>query len=362
MSKPVNGRPALSDEVKKRLKPLIIELRRTLEELERELRRLGLDGSKDRPVPVEMLSYLTDQEREIRAELEAILSKEQESIGSFAGALEAVRREAAYTHLNRLVGLKCLELRSHLVIEGERTEAVTCRQEFGGRSKWLWTLRSRESRYRHGAQAEELLWREGLLQACAAVTQEIGVLFDPADPYAKVWPSFRTLRAVVDRLNELPEDAFRTDELLGWVYQYFQTEEKEKVTAGESFTQKLKKTKKITGRISQPSPPCTRAATCDFLLQNSIGAYWMEMYPIRAPKKPAYYVPRHATHPSLPQPLKEWKGPPMAAAFPVVAFDLLAPALRRGAPDGGARAPAQGLVGARRTDGPRHPRKQPARH
>lgn len=330
MSKPVNGRPALSDEVKKRLKPLIIELRRTLEEdLERELRRLGLDGSKDSPVPVEKLSYLTDQERAIRTELEAILAKEQESIGSFAGALEAVRREAAYTHLNRLVGLKCLELRSHLLIEGERTEAVTCRAEFGGRSKWLWTLRSRESRYRHGAQAEELLWREGLLQACAAVTEEIGVLFDPADPYAHVWPSFRTLRMVVDRLNELPEDAFRTDELLGWVYQYFQTEEKEKVTAGESFTQKLKKTKKYTGPdIATYTALYTERYMVDFLLQNSIGAYWMEMYP-DSPAKEAwqYYVTPATPHTRLPKPLKEWKllDPAMGSGhFLVVAFDLLA--------------------------------------
>lgn len=330
MSKPVNGRPALSDEVKKRLKPLIIELRRTLEkDLERELRRLGLDRSKDSPLPVEMLSYLSAQEREIRAELEAILAKEQESIGSFAGALEAVRREAAYTHLNRLVGLKCLELRSHLVIEGERTEVVTCRAEFGGRSKWLWTLRSRDSRYRHGSQAEELLWREGLLQACAAVTQEIGVLFDPADPYAKVWPSFRTLRAVVDRLNELPEDAFRTDELLGWVYQYFQTEEKEKVTAGESFTQKLKKTKKITGTdIATYTALYTERYMVDFLLQNSIGAYWMEMYPdSRAKEAWQYYVTPATPHTRLPKPLKEWKllDPAMGSGhFLVVAFDLLA--------------------------------------
>jgi len=330
MSNPINGRPALSDEVKKRLKPLIIELRRMLEEdLERELRRLGLDGSKPAPTPVEKLSYLTDQERAIRAELEAILAKEQESTGSFAGALEAVRREAAYTHLNRLVGLKCLELRGHLIIEGERTEAVTCRAEFGGRPKWLWTLRSRQSQYRHGAQAEELLWREGLLQACAAVTEEIGVLFDPADPYAQVGPSFRALRAVVDRLNELPEDAFRTDELLGWVYQYFQTEEKEKVTAGESFTQKLKKTKKYTGPdIATYTALYTERYMVDFLLQNSIGAYWMEMYPdSRAKEAWQYYVTPATPHTRLPKPLKEWKllDPAIGSGhFLVVAFDLLA--------------------------------------
>jgi hypothetical protein len=234
-----------------------------------------------------------------------------------------LRREAAYTHLNRLVGLKCLELRGHLVIDGEPTEAVTCRHEFGDRSRWLWTLRDRDRRYRYGEEAEELLWREGLTRACEAVTTEIRLLFDPADPYAQVWPSHKTLRAMVDRLNQLPEDTYRTDELLGWVYQYFQSEEKEQV-----FEDVRTKKKKIGGAdIVAVTQLYTERYMVDFLLQNSLGARWMEMYPDSPVNASwSYYVTPATPHHRPPKPLKDWTilDPCVGSGhFLVIAFDLL---------------------------------------
>jgi hypothetical protein len=124
----------LQEAVKKSLRATVLALRQLLEDdLARELKRLGIDAARDDVIPVSKLSYLTDRERAARAALDAALAKERVRTGGFAAAVEAVRREAAYTHLNRLVGLKCLELRGHLVIDGEPTETVTCRPEFGGR-------------------------------------------------------------------------------------------------------------------------------------------------------------------------------------------------------------------------------------
>lgn len=265
----------LDDRVKRQLKTTVLELRRLLEQdLGRELRRLGIDAGKKAPTPVEELAYLQDDEREARRALDVALAREREAAASYREAVEALRREAVYTHLNRLVGLKCLELRGHLTIGGERAEAVTSRAEYGGRPKWLWTLRDREARYRHGEEAEELLWREGLKQACAAVSAEIHFLFDPEDPYAQVWPSHRALQQTVDALNALPEEAFRADELLGWVYQYFQAEEKDRV-----FEQARTRKKKIGGADIIPVTQLyTERYMVDFLLQNSIGRRWMEMY------------------------------------------------------------------------------------
>jgi hypothetical protein len=245
----------------------VVDLRSRLEEdLGRQLRRLGLDTAKAEPVPVDRLAYLTPEEVAAREALDAVLAKERAASPGYASAVDAIRREAAYTHLNRLVGLKCLELRGHLVIEGEPTETVTGRPEYGGRPKWLWTLRDRESKYRHGEDAEEILWREGLTLACAAVTREIRILFDPADPYARVWPSHRILREVVDALNGVPEEAFRADEVLGWVYQYFQTDEKERVFEAVR-TQK----KKISGADIVPVTQIyTERYMVEFLLHNSL--------------------------------------------------------------------------------------------
>jgi len=315
---------SLSDAFKKQLKSTVVELRRLLEEdIGRELRRLGIDPSKSALVPIEDLKYLTDVDREARQALDAALAKEMETAGEYRSAVEALRREAAYTHLNRLVGLKCLELRGYLVIEGERTEAVTCRPEFGGRPKWLWSLRDRESKYRHGEEAEELLWREGLERAYVSVSEEIGILFDPNDVYAQVWPSHRALRDTVNALNGLPEDAFRADELLGWVYQYFQSEEKDRV-----FEELRTKKKKIDWQdIVAVTQIYTERYMVDFLLQNSIGARWMQMYPnLDAKTRWPYYVAPATPHTRAPKPLKEWRilDPCLGSGhFLVVAFDLL---------------------------------------
>jgi antitoxin component of RelBE/YafQ-DinJ toxin-antitoxin module len=315
----------LADATKKRLKSLTIELRRLLEEdLGKQLKRLGIDPGKSAPVPVANLSYLTEEEQAIRYALDAVVTKEQAMAGRYSIAVETLRREAAYTHLNRLVGLKCLELRGHLRIEGELTEVVTCRPEYGSRSKWLWTLREREKKYRYGEDAEELLWRDGLIQACAAITTEIRVLFDPEDPYAQVWPSHKALCETVDKLNELPEEAFRADELLGWIYQYFQSEEKARV-----FEEARTKKKKITWQDIVPVTQLyTERYMVDFLLQNSIGTRWMEMYPDSDAKADwPYYVTPATPHTRSPQPLKEWRilDPCVGSGhFLIVTFDLLA--------------------------------------
>lgn len=93
---------ALADATKKRLKSLTIELRRLLEEdLGKQLKRLGIDPGKPAPVPVANLSYLTEEEQAIRHALDAVLIKEQAMGGSYSIAVESLRREAAYTHLNR---------------------------------------------------------------------------------------------------------------------------------------------------------------------------------------------------------------------------------------------------------------------
>ena len=124
----------LTADVKRQLKSTVLALRHALEDdLGLQLKRLGLDPGRRQPVAVEKLGYLNDRERKARQALDAVLAGEGTADDGYAGAVEALRREAAYTHLNRLVGLKCSELRGHLGIEWEPTETVTCRPEYGDR-------------------------------------------------------------------------------------------------------------------------------------------------------------------------------------------------------------------------------------
>lgn len=314
---------ALPDEVKKNLKSIVLELRHLFEgDLGLGLKRLGIDAETGKVTPAgdPALHYLTAEEREARSSLDAVLAKEAAMTKDVPEAVRALLREAAYTHLNRLIGLKCLELRGHLAIDGERTEIVTQRSDYGDLSKYLWTLRSRDARL---LGDPELLWREGLLRACTAASAELGVLFDPEDPYAQVWPSHKALAQAVRTLAELPESAFRTDELLGWVYQYFQSEEKDRV-----FAEVRTKKKKIAWADIVPVTQLyTERYMVDFLLQNSIGARWMEMYPdSRAKEAWLYYVEPATPHAREPRAVKEWTllDPCCGSGhFLVVAFDLL---------------------------------------
>lgn len=315
---------ALPDEVKKNLKSIVLELRHLFEgDLGLGLKRLGIDVETGKVTPADepALSYLTAEERETRSSLDAVLAKEAAMTKDVPEAVRALLREAAYTHLNRLIGLKCLELRGHLAIGGERTEVVTQRSDYGDLSKYLWTIRSKDARL---LGDPELLWREGLLRACTAASAELGVLFDPEDPYARVWPSHKALMQAVRTLAELPESAFRADELLGWVYQYFQTEEKDRVFAELKTT----KNKKISWSDIVPATQLyTERYMVDFLLQNSVGARWMEMYPdSRAKEAWLYYVEPATPHAREPRAVKEWTllDPCCGSGhFLVVAFDLL---------------------------------------
>ncbi len=317
------GHP-LDDRTRRSLKTLVLDARRELEEdLTRQLRRLGIDARRDRPTPVEELSYLTPAEVEARWKLDALVEREQTVTRRFGPAVTSVLREAAYTHLNRLLGLKCIEARGLLLVDGERTEAVTPRPEYGDRPRLLWSLRDADPGYRHGDEAEERLWRDGLERAFSAVTDQIRLLFDPRDPRGLVWPSHRTLVRMVERLNELPEAVYRTDETLGWVYQYFQSEEK-----GRVFEVARTRRSKIQWHDLIPATSLyTERYMVDSLLQNSLGSLWLEMYPdSEVAAGWPYHVPAATPRTRPPKPVGTWRVLDPACGsghFLVVAFDLL---------------------------------------
>ena len=83
---------------------------------------------------------------------------------------------------------------------------------------------------------------------------DIKILFDPDDEYSIIMPTLNTLRECIRALNEeIPEDSFKEPELIGWVYQYFQTEEKNRVL--KRFAQKRKRSKAMILSLPHPFTP-----------------------------------------------------------------------------------------------------------
>src|SRR6266511_530917 len=121
------------------------------------------------------------------------------------------------------------------------------------------------------------VWRETLRRAWQSMSEHVRVVFDPDSEYGQVFPLQPTLTKVIDTLNapEIPSDTYAEDEVWGWMYQYYNTEEKDAVY------EKLRK----SGKLERPDE--LAAATClyterymvDFLVQNTLGTLWVKMHP-----------------------------------------------------------------------------------
>ncbi|PKN29028.1 MAG: hypothetical protein CVU64_10380, partial [Deltaproteobacteria bacterium HGW-Deltaproteobacteria-21] len=268
-------------ESKDKVKAWVPKVRKVVEEdIAAQLERLGIrPGGK--AVPIEKMS-LADEAKSIRIRLQALLDRETLSEGNVKRGYEAVRREIAYTFLNRLLGLKCMESRRLLYLtppgnpDGipEETEIITP-VPGQAKSRYLRDLRAAGgSRYKYATDAEEILLRDGLTAAFRQITKEIRILFDPDHEYSYLWPTHACLLRIIEMINnDLPVDAYRARDFLGWVYQFFNREEKKKV---RDENKGIPQTSYQLAVMNQFYTPPWIVKT---LVDNTLGRLWLQMHP-----------------------------------------------------------------------------------
>jgi hypothetical protein len=280
---------ALSERLKEAVRSWVPKVRKALDdEFEAQLERLGLRRN-GRHVPLDRMNLPTASVG-VRARVEALVARESLSEGTPERGYDNVIRELTYTLLNRLVGLKAMEVRKLLYLTPpgdmsaapEETEAIT---PVAGqaRSRYLRDFRAaRGSRYRYEDDAEEALLRDGLTSAFGQVTSEIRILFDPEHEYACVWPTHAALTNVLRLINEgLPADAFRAQDFLGWVYQFFVGRAKE----GEPESEKDRVRRETKGiprssyELSVINQFYTPSWVVKVLVDNTLGRFWLQMHP-----------------------------------------------------------------------------------
>ncbi len=283
---------ALSDTHKEAVKSWVPKVRRVLEkDIKEQLKRLGiLDSGK--PKDLESMN-LSPEAQATRRRVEALLQRDSAAEGSAKRGYDNVLRELTYTALNRLVGLKAMEARGVLYLpppgagEGaapEQTEVIT---PIPGqaRSRYLRDFRSAGgSRYKYEDDAEEVLLRDGLVSAYRYINQEIRLLFDPDHEYACVWPTHACLVKVIESINkELVEDAYRAADFLGWIYQFFNREEKKRVRDENKGTPRSSYELSVINQFYTPS------WVVKTLVDNTLGRLWLQMHPdsaLRATEPP----------------------------------------------------------------------------
>jgi hypothetical protein len=280
----------LSDPHKEAVKGWVPRLRRILDDdFKAQLKRFGF--SRDGRHTAEDRLTLPAAILPIRRKLAALIERDTKGEGTAQRGFDAVVREHSYTLLNRLVGLKAMETRGLLFLRPpgqaaaapEATEVITP-VEGQAYSRYLRDFRAAGgSRYKYEADAEATLLREGLMSAFRQVNEEIRTLFDPDHDYACLWPSFAALQQTITSINtDLPAAAYRAPDFLGWVYQFFNRDEK-KLIRDEN-----KGTPRSSYELSVINQFYTPLWVVKVLVDNTLGRLWLQMHPESslAPKGP----------------------------------------------------------------------------
>jgi len=113
-----------------------------------------------------------------------------------------------YTIVNRLAALRCMEVRDFV------DEEVTVFKQ-NGLTPAAETL----------VNEEFLLEDEAILEAyhraCDTLAEEIEILFDRSSALSLIDPDDDTYEELCKMLDEVPDEVWRADDVLGWVYEYY---------------------------------------------------------------------------------------------------------------------------------------------
>lgn len=190
--------------------------------------------------------------------------------------------EVAYTWFNRFVALRYMEVNDYLpthirvfsdASNNFKPEILTnvLHLDLPGLDK------AKVSELLHSNQTEDL-YRYLLLTQCNALNELLPEMFERMGAYTEMLLPNNILKTegVIGRLvKEIPEEDFRDAvQIIGWLYQYYNTEPKQAVFDG------LKKNVKIT---KENIPAATQLFTPDwivrYMVENSLGRLWLESHP-----------------------------------------------------------------------------------
>jgi hypothetical protein len=189
----------LDKEEREHLEDVVTEMRERVEDnAEFQLTQKGLD---DEPEDVDSLDEDTQQLVEA-IELEAVDGE------TWSEAFDQYVTGVGYTIVNRLAALRCMEVRGFI------DEEVTVFKD-NGLTPAAETL----------VHEEFLLEDEAILEAyhnaCDDLAEEIEILFDRSSAYSLIDPDDDTFEELCVKLDSVPDEVWRADDVLGWVYEYY---------------------------------------------------------------------------------------------------------------------------------------------
>ena len=241
----------------------VLDIRRLIQQaFDNRFSRMGL--RKEAATPVEQIPA---EHQEKRVKLEEIMQSHlKETGGNYAVARQATINECVFTLFNRIAAIKVMEAKELF------PEIITRRKENAGRSfehnAWL-----EEHPEERGAE------REGLKHFLNDQFDRLGEhipLYRSDYPYALL-PTADELNEIIEKFNAVEEDAdcgedvWKGDDILGWLYENFNAVEKAALKQSGDKTE--------YDKVSLQSQVYTPAWVVKFLVDNTLGKAYLEMYP-----------------------------------------------------------------------------------
>lgn len=225
------------------------------------LGRMGITATVLQP-----LENLSQQFHLDRIRIEDVFENFAAETGSVADAYEKLVEELTFTLFNRLAALKVMEA------HGLNSPILTRSSQHGDRSfaHFLWLEQNPEGRN------EE---QEGLLPFIEEQLNTLSAdipLFSPQYPY-HLLPTAIELRDIIDAFNavekdeQVEADIWKSDDVLGWLYESYNNYKK--------AAHKESKAKTEYNKVSIQSQVYTPGWVVKFLVDNSLGKLYLEMYP-----------------------------------------------------------------------------------
>ena len=215
--------------------------------------------------------------------IEVIQQKEKDT--DYKTAYQYVIEEVAYTWFNRLIAIRFMEvndyLPSHIRVlssESGKLEPDLVTTPFDAELPFTAEEETQIFQLKQDNKLDEV-FRILFLKQCNALNEILPALFEKTKNYTELLLSLSVIDqdgVVYHLIHDIPEDDFNVErggqvEIIGWLYQYYNTEPKAAAFA---------KNGKIT---KEEIPAVTQLFTPDwivrYMVENSLGRLWVEGHP-----------------------------------------------------------------------------------
>ena len=202
--------------------------------------------------------------------------------------------EVAYTWFNRLIALRFMEVNDYIPghirplssLQPGKKEPDLVSDPLSSRLPFSDEERARIQKWQIASESDQI-FNLVFLKQCNALHDLLPKLFEKTDEETELLLSLSVMdeKGVVYRLtHDIPEEDWKDQvQIIGWLYQYYNTEPKDK-----AFQKKGKITKDEIPAVTQLFTPDWIVR---YMVENSLGRFWIESHPNNRLKSNwTYYV------------------------------------------------------------------------